>query len=140
MFHATRPNEQDPNFWEFQTDNWDPFKSRSCLTVALIGRVVTFDPCNPTQAAETLCCCLQEIPMAVPPQDRTREPRFTCRVWFREALRRFMVHQAVQLVMSPEEIMDSLKNRTTAVQYMDTRKVNLPLAFQLQPFSAYRPT
>jgi hypothetical protein len=30
---------------------------------------------------------LKTIPMVVPDIDKAREPKFTCRVWFREAIR-----------------------------------------------------
>ena len=30
---------------------------------------------------------LKDIPMAIPLRDIPREPNFTCRVWFREAIR-----------------------------------------------------
>ncbi|KAH9841777.1 uncharacterized protein C8Q71DRAFT_738748 [Rhodofomes roseus] len=138
MFHVINPDEQDPDRWEFSTGSWDALKSKSCLTIALVGRVVTFDPRDPSRATDTMRQCLQSVPLAVPPEDRGREPRFTCRVWFAAALRRLMSHRAFQLIKTPEEIMESMRNRTTAVQFMETRNISLPLFIQPQPRSAYR--
>lgn len=75
--------------------------------------------------------------MAVPPQDNGREPMFTCRVWYREALRRLNAHEAFSMIMPPEEMMESLRNRTIAVQYMNPGKQALPVFLKLQPRSTY---
>ncbi|KAH9936577.1 uncharacterized protein B0H18DRAFT_326852 [Fomitopsis serialis] len=140
IFHASRPvdGDRDSDQWRFFTSEWDPFTSQSCLTLALIGRVDNFDPGHPSRSVDAMRECLQAIPMVIPPQDTGRELMFTCRVWFREALRRLNAHEAFSMIMGPEEMMESLRNRTIAVQYMNPGKQALPVFLQLRPRSAYR--
>ncbi|TFY62519.1 hypothetical protein EVJ58_g3825 [Rhodofomes roseus] len=140
IFHASRPNENEIDKWQFYTSEWNPFTSQSCLTLALIGRVVDFEPENPSHSVDAMRECLQAIPMTIPPQDVGREPMFTCRVWFREALRRLTAHDAFSMIMGPDEMMESLRNRTIAIQYMNPGKQVLPVFLQLRPRSAYGTT
>ncbi|KAH9841775.1 uncharacterized protein C8Q71DRAFT_738742 [Rhodofomes roseus] len=126
MFHASRPNEQDPHSWEFHTAHWKAFESKSCLTLAVIGRVVDFDPRNPARAVEMMRGRLQPIPMAVPPEDKAREPKFTCRVRFRAALRLLVTHQAFQLSNQ-----DSFVDRYD--DYFPSLTITLPLYILMYP-------
>lgn len=60
---------------------------------------------------------LKGIPMVIPSIDHMSEPRFSCRVWFKEALRQ--LHDAEMFVRCPsvELLEDELRTRAIAAEY-----------------------
>lgn len=134
IYHAARP---DGITWQFCTSMWDPYNSGSCIFLAQVGRVLKFDPEKPSLSIDVMRRCLEAIPIAIPPQDVRREPVFTCRVWFREALRRLNEHEQFNITMDPEETMESLSNRTIVMRFMSPDEKYLPVLLKLQPRSAY---
>lgn len=52
---------------------------------------------------------VKDIPMAVPPSQRSKEPKFTCRVWFKEAIR--VLNDSGVFVKCPD--VDALEDELT---------------------------
>ncbi len=77
-FHAI----QDASGWSYESLSYSLHTSVSIATAAVIGQV-PFGTLNDFDAL------LRRIPInEVPNVDKAREPKLTCRVWLREALRR----------------------------------------------------
>lgn len=79
--HATT----NPGHWAFEAPGeYSLGQSDAICVAAVIGEL------NPEEGftAESLKALLAPIPMAVPAVEEEKEPRFTCRVWMKEALRR----------------------------------------------------
>jgi len=80
-FHAADgPN----NTWSFEGHPYSMSDSASIVLLTKIGSIQ-----DPTWGPEYLLPYIDAtaIPMEVPYIDRVVEPKFTCRVWFREAIR-----------------------------------------------------
>ncbi|GLB39989.1 hypothetical protein LshimejAT787_0704990 [Lyophyllum shimeji] len=77
---------------------------------------------------------LREIPMAVPKVDYQREKAFTCRVWFRAAIRQ--LHDSGMFVecSDVDSLESELKNRATAAEYLG----NLPHVYETTLARAWR--
>ena len=76
--HAT--NRFGP--WQFECADQDLLTSSTLITVARIGSVA-----DSTWGVEFLLEYLRNIPMRVPAADQEHEREFSCRLWFREAIR-----------------------------------------------------
>ncbi|KAM5544230.1 hypothetical protein V8D89_001890 [Ganoderma adspersum] len=80
ILHANNPVEAGGR-WSFQRKTHDVYASRTACIIVKIGTLTA------TNTIERITNLLEGIPMAIPLADRTIEPRFTCRVWFKEAIR-----------------------------------------------------
>ncbi|EAU86218.1 hypothetical protein CC1G_03429 [Coprinopsis cinerea okayama7 len=76
--HATN---KDTDVWRFAQDSWDGPSSEGAIAFLKIGEIM--------EGLDVSCLLeyVQNIPMAVPPSQEDKEPAFTCRVWFKEAVR-----------------------------------------------------
>lgn len=68
--------------WSYDRISLDLLNSTAVATAAVVGKL------RSNTTIDDLDRLLSPIPMEVPEVDRDREPRFTCRVWCREALRK----------------------------------------------------
>lgn len=68
--------------WSYDRISLDLLNSPAVASAAIVGSL------RSNTTIDDLDKLLSPIPMEVPEVDRYREPRFTCRVWCREALRR----------------------------------------------------
>ncbi|KAJ7209996.1 hypothetical protein GGX14DRAFT_363864 [Mycena pura] len=84
-YHAKNSGD----FWWFE----DPVPLHSILTSSTVAAAIKIGTMDPTYASkDVLRQYLSPISMSTPAVDQEKEPRFTCRVWFREAIR--ILHQA----------------------------------------------
>ncbi|KAH9846310.1 hypothetical protein C2E23DRAFT_744345 [Lenzites betulinus] len=68
--------------WCYDYTDYTLATSFSLATAVVLGHL------PPGKTVEDLIVLLWAIPMMVPKADEAREPKFTCRVWAREAVRR----------------------------------------------------
>lgn len=81
--HAITNGQQGAaQVWSYDHVPFNLATTPSVAVAAILGHL----PAGKT--ATQLSHMLKEIPMAIPAVDSEREPRFTCRVWLREAVRR----------------------------------------------------
>ncbi|KAF9479642.1 hypothetical protein BDN70DRAFT_878604 [Pholiota conissans] len=78
-FHAV--NDYGRGAWHFDCIKVNLIDSMSVAAAAVIGSITDRD-------VDRFRRVLAEIPMTVPDIDEEKEPKFSCRVWIREALRR----------------------------------------------------
>ncbi|KAH0582213.1 hypothetical protein H2248_011861 [Termitomyces sp. 'cryptogamus'] len=78
--------------WWFE----DPVPEHDILVSQTLSAAIKIGSLNPDVVSrDILRDILMPIPIAVPDVDKDREPRFTCRVWFREAIRRLHNHRVI---------------------------------------------
>ncbi|KAI0354169.1 hypothetical protein OH77DRAFT_512759 [Trametes cingulata] len=101
--------------WEYHTAEWTAMDSETCVALTKIGRLA------PDVTWNDVDNVVQTIPMAVPDKDRPRfGERFTCLVWFREAVRK--LHTAgILRVINVDALEEKLTQRATAIQYRRIR-------------------
>ncbi|KIY50003.1 hypothetical protein FISHEDRAFT_40143 [Fistulina hepatica ATCC 64428] len=115
--HAT--NDNGASDWRYECVRWSGFDTDvRGISYSKIGQLdLDFD----VRFIEEY---VKDMPMSVPPIDRSREPRFTSRVWFREAVR--VLHGAGMFVRCDQvdRLEHELAMRATADQY---RRRDLPI-------------
>ncbi|KAK0483043.1 hypothetical protein EDD18DRAFT_1010709, partial [Armillaria luteobubalina] len=80
--------------WAYETREWPGPASKLAVTFTKIGRMLPdWDP-------SFLEYYLSSIPLTIPEVDHAREPSFTCRVWFKEAVR--TLNRAQMFVKCPD--------------------------------------
>ncbi|KIY44926.1 hypothetical protein FISHEDRAFT_77145 [Fistulina hepatica ATCC 64428] len=82
--------------WKYERSRLNLVHSRAVAAAVVVG--TQLPACRLDQAnkledpqrseADSIGSILRCIPMEIPPADREIEPKFTCRVWLKEALRR----------------------------------------------------
>ncbi|THH28866.1 hypothetical protein EUX98_g5328 [Antrodiella citrinella] len=98
--------------WRYECASQDLLASATLVIVGKIGAVV-----DNTWGVEFLDEYLKNIRMEVPQVDRGSEPRFTCRVWFREAIRTFNAAQLFVRCPDVDALELELSNRARLVEY-----------------------
>ncbi|KAI0338608.1 hypothetical protein BDW22DRAFT_689171 [Trametopsis cervina] len=88
-FHATFVL----NKWNYERNPFSLQQSDAVAAATIIGSLGS-------RTSDDLHHILKEIPMKIPDVDISNEPRFTCLVWLREALRR--IHNA-GIIYCPDE-------------------------------------
>ncbi|KAI0640319.1 hypothetical protein C8Q77DRAFT_126929 [Trametes polyzona] len=115
-FHAHNSSNTRP--WVYEKAEWAAIESERCVTLTKIGRLPHGKTVDDVDAA------LRVIPINVVPDiDRPRfHSRFTCLVWFREALRR--LHTAgIITVINLDKLEEKLVYLATGTSYQRARKL-----------------
>ncbi|KZT08867.1 uncharacterized protein LAESUDRAFT_675350 [Laetiporus sulphureus 93-53] len=115
-FHAATDGVPDGQ-WRYECAPWSAWND---------SRVVAFFPMGemPQGLDHThLNEYLQTIPMEVPSIDRLCEPRFTCRVWFKAAVRLLNDVEMFVRCSDVDGLEMQLANRATAAQFSDGIKL-----------------
>ena len=110
-FHAT--NSMNTTSWRYECAEWDSLKSVTCVTLTRIGKLPGWGAKPSTECIAMLDSVLRRVPLEVAVLDRHDFPTFTCRAWFREAIR--YLHQS-RYIVCPE------------VLTLETRLTNLAIA------------
>ncbi|KAI0669121.1 hypothetical protein C8Q78DRAFT_232748 [Trametes maxima] len=113
-FHAT--NNMGATHWHYEDGTWSAPFSNTCVTLTPLGKMSGWDDAKPAEAVETLRGILSPIPMTVPDIDRPLFSLFTCRVWFRAALRLLNAHRLLA-VPDIDALERHLTQRATATQF-----------------------
>ncbi|KAK0205977.1 hypothetical protein DFS33DRAFT_1240702, partial [Desarmillaria ectypa] len=111
-FHATNKIGTAP--WQYECVLWVNTQSEDSIPVTFtkIGRIP--DDWNYSY----LDYFLSSIPMSIPDIDRAREPRFTCRVWFREAVRTLHAAEMFVKCTDVDALERDLVTKATAAEYL----------------------
>jgi hypothetical protein len=129
-FHAT--NDDGLSAWRYEMLMWDsPLHDPLAITLTRIGIL------DEGLDHEALNLYLNSIPIgSVPDEDRPRDPQFSGRTWFREAVRRF--HDAGMFVKCPsvDALEDWLQTTATAAEYQDGF-ADLPLLLETKFANAW---
>ncbi|KAI0717876.1 hypothetical protein C8T65DRAFT_827922 [Cerioporus squamosus] len=118
-FHATDRVATAP--WAYESQPWSAMKSQTCITLTPIGQITGWGTSKSEERCiEALDQVLRGVPLAVSALDIHDFPRFTCRAWFRAAIRR--LHQ-YGYINCPEVLAleAKLKSSTTAIQIMGAK-------------------
>jgi hypothetical protein len=108
--HATKDCENSA--WRFECVPWNGPDDVLAVTFTKIGDL------GEGLDYLSLVEYVKDIPMTVPPVDYLREPRFNCRVWFREALRRLHKSELFVRCYNVDSLEHALTTRATAAEYM----------------------
>ncbi|KAJ3966567.1 hypothetical protein EV361DRAFT_808810, partial [Lentinula raphanica] len=100
--HATTHGGTTP--WEYECIRWKAPKSALAVTFTLIGHL------HEDLDVDCLEVYVKDIPMNIIPRDQQKEPHFTCRVWFKEAIRQ--IHASGMFVNCPD--VDALERELVA--------------------------
>ncbi|KAI0684018.1 hypothetical protein C8T65DRAFT_683350 [Cerioporus squamosus] len=90
-FHATNRANTAP--WRYACEEWDGPQSRTCVTLTPIGKLSDWGPKTEQDCIQALDRILREVPMAVSSPDNHDFRTFTCRAWFRAAIRQLHYHR-----------------------------------------------
>ena len=128
-FHATTKADSLP--WHYEVASWNGPASELAITFTKIGQLA--DGLN----YQTLDLYLRNIPMTVPYSDIrvNRERTFSCRVWFREAIRCLdNSNMFVKCSQTSLELLETeLVTRACAAEYGG----NLPKVFKTELAGAW---
>ncbi|PBL01867.1 hypothetical protein ARMGADRAFT_1005360 [Armillaria gallica] len=118
-FHATNKIGTAP--WQYECVLWVNPQSEDSMPVTFtkIGQVPE------DWDYSYLDYFLNSIPMCTPDTDRAREPRFTCRVWFKEAIRTLHAAEMFVKCADVDALERDLVTKATAAEYM-RRSIPLP--------------
>ncbi|KAJ3737266.1 hypothetical protein DFJ43DRAFT_250669 [Lentinula guzmanii] len=113
--HATTHGGRTP--WEYECVLWDGPEFVLAVTFTLIGQL------HEDLDVECLEAYVKDIPMNIIPRDQQREPKFTCRVWFKEAIRQ--IHASGMFVNCPDvdALERELLTKTTAMEYLGDERL-----------------
>ncbi|KIY64178.1 hypothetical protein CYLTODRAFT_457458 [Cylindrobasidium torrendii FP15055 ss-10] len=130
--HATTNGNTTP--WQFEAKSWDGPSSVAAVAFLKIGHIA--DDADYSH----LVRCVEDIPMSIPENQRARESKFTCRVWFKEAIRTL---NEIGLFVKCDDV-DALEaeliQKTSAAQYLrgggeGSRKVLTAVAKKAEAWS-----
>lgn len=124
----------------YQHKSWNALTSDSCIILHPIGRIAEFDPKDKDAYIQNLDDYLRPIPLKVPEVDRGLFSHFTCRVWFRAAIRE--LHRAGVYVYCPDvnPLEEKLLEAATGMEYLLTerptgREIQIPVAVAPSPLA-----
>ncbi|KAJ3997597.1 hypothetical protein F5050DRAFT_1711170 [Lentinula boryana] len=113
--HATTHGGRTP--WEYECVEWNGPDSVLAVVFTLIGHLD--DDFN----VDHLQLYVKDIPMNIIPRNQQGEPEFTCRVWFKEAIRQ--LHASGMFVKCPD--VDALERelvaKASAMEYWGDEKL-----------------
>ncbi|PBK82249.1 hypothetical protein ARMGADRAFT_947043, partial [Armillaria gallica] len=116
--HAT--NDGDARTWRYERKTWDGPDSFLAVTFTKIGHVDNnFD-------VEMLEEYVKDIPMSLPEVDIGKEPRFTCRVWFKEAIRHLNLTELFVNCPDVDALERELIQRASALELGQVGNMMLP--------------
>ena len=101
--------------WRFECVPWEGTRDPTAVAFLKIGDI------DPDFDWTLIVEYVKDIPMDIPSSQRAREPKFTCRVWFKEAIR--MLNESGMFVKCPD--VDALEEelRQRAIYAAFNRKV-----------------
>ncbi|KAK0467713.1 uncharacterized protein EV420DRAFT_1634975 [Desarmillaria tabescens] len=128
--HATNQGNTSP--WKYERVEWNGPDSTLAVTFTKIGHV---DDDLTVEAFEQY---IIDISMSIPDVDRGKESRFTCRVWFKEAIRRLNDAQLFVNCPDVDALEKELNRKATALQYaqLDITLPKLLVAKKAAPWSS----
>ncbi|TFK84993.1 hypothetical protein K466DRAFT_588458 [Polyporus arcularius HHB13444] len=115
-YHAT--NQMGAAPWHYEYTRWEGLESARCVTLTPIGRV----PNRNEKSADDLDAILREVPLEVPQVDRRMFDRFTCRTWFRAAIRKLNDKRMYVRCPDVDLLEDKLTRMATAIEMMNYHK------------------
>ncbi|RDX52572.1 hypothetical protein K466DRAFT_204947 [Polyporus arcularius HHB13444] len=118
-YHATNQMGSIP--WKYEYGPWDGPQSQRCITLTPIGKVEDWGARTPHACAEELHSILRNVPLITPPVDQSTHDRFTCRTWFRAAIRRLDGMQKYVQCPDVDLLEEKLAKMATAAELMNAR-------------------
>ena len=97
--------------WQYEVVRWDGVASARCVTLTPIGRIHDWDQKTAETCVADLDAILREVPLGVPAIDRHKFDSFTCRTWFRAAIRE--LNKRGKYVQCPN--VDAFEERLTRI-------------------------
>ncbi|KAF9067679.1 hypothetical protein BDP27DRAFT_1328520 [Rhodocollybia butyracea] len=108
--HATTHGGTTP--WTYECTTWNGPRSRLSVTFTLIGHM------DDDFGIEMFELYVKDIPMnIIPPDQQPREPNFTCRVWFKEAIRQLDASGMFVKCTDVDALERELWNRAIGFEY-----------------------
>ena len=112
--HATTKANTIP--WKFEVAEWNGLASVLAVAFVKIGHIL--DDLDHT----ALLLYIKDIPMSIPDNQQPKEFKFTCRVWFKEAIRQLNRAGVFVKCDDVEALEKELSQKATAAEYMGLQR------------------
>ncbi|KAI8996291.1 hypothetical protein BD414DRAFT_195675 [Trametes punicea] len=137
-FHAT--NELDQSPWRYEHKPWSALESGTCVLLSQIGRMASYEAQYKQEFIDNLDSYLSLVELKLQDVDRGTMSRFTCRAWFRAAIRK--LHDAGVYVYCPDVLAleRKLLEAATGLEFQAEerplgREIELPVALIASPLA-----
>ncbi len=109
-FHATNRANTAP--WRYEYAEWRGPESITCVTLTPIGKIPDWGVKSDEECIAALDRVLRQVPIAVSSVDSHDFSTFTCRAWFRAAIRQLNHHRYVSC---PDVVALETRLKNTAI-------------------------